>query len=391
MNKLQDLDLTDKKVFLRLDLNVPLKDGKITDETRITAALPTVKAVVEKAGRVCIVSHLGRPKGTPNPEFSLEPVAARLGELLEREVAFVTDFADEPPIQVLDQLDAGQVMMLENIRFHPGETKNDAAFAEHLATGFDVYINDAFGTAHRAHASTVGVAEKIKPPFRAAGLLIEKEIAALQEIVERPAHPFTVVMGGAKVSDKIAVILSLLERCNHLIIGGAMAYTFLKFRGEAVGTSRVEEDKLDLVESIYRNAESRKVTIHLPTDHVCAAEFDRDATPQVVDAIPDGLMGLDIGPASTAAFAEVIASSKTVLWNGPMGVFEWPNFAKGSIGVANAMAGCAGKTVIGGGDSVAAVNLAGVADQMSHISTGGGASLEYLEGKTLPGIKILGS
>jgi phosphoglycerate kinase len=260
-----------------------------------------------------------------------------------------------------------------------------------LAKGVDLYVNDAFGTAHRAHASTVGVAELLAPEKRAAGFLMEKELKALGSILQHPAAPFTVVMGGAKVSDKIAVILSLLNRCNHLIIGGAMAYTFLKYKGVAVGKSKVEEDKMDLVETIFRNAEARRVTIHLPIDHGCAAEFSESAVRQEVPTadIPDGLMGLDIGEKTAKAYADVIVNSRTVFWNGPMGVFEWPAFAKGSTAIANALAACTGQTIIGGGDSVAAVNQAGVADRMTHISTGGGASLELLEGQTLPGVKIL--
>lgn len=391
LRRLEDLDLTGKKVFLRLDLNVPIKGGKIGDDTRIQAALPTIKYIMERASRLAICSHLGRPKGEADPALSLEPVGLRLGELLDTDVAFVTDYVNEPPVQVLNQLDKGQVMLLENLRFHPGETKNDYDFAHNLIEGFDIYVNDAFGTAHRAHASTVGAAEILKPEQRAAGFLIEKEIAALSEVLHRPKHPFTVVMGGSKVSDKISVILNLLERCNHLLIGGAMSYTFLQFRGHNVGNSRVEADKLDLVESIYRNAEARNVKIHLPVDHVCAKEFSESAEPVHVPeaSIPDGLMGLDIGPETMKAYQEIIESSQTVLWNGPMGVFEWKAYAKGSMAIAHAMAVCTGKTVIGGGDSVSAVNKAGVADKMSHISTGGGASLEYLEGKILPGIKIL--
>lgn len=391
LRRLEDLDLAGKKVFLRLDLNVPIKAGKIVDDTRIKAAIPTVEYILERAERLAICTHLGRPKGEPDPAFSLEPVAERLGELLGVDVAFVSDYIEEPAVQVLNQLDKGQLMLLENVRFYPGETKNDREFSRILIEGFDLYVNDAFGTAHRAHASTVGAAEILRPEQRAAGFLIEKEIGALTELLHSPKHPFTVVMGGSKVSDKIGVILNLMERCNHLLIGGAMAYTFLKFRGESVGTSRVEEEKMKMVESIYRNAEARKVQIHLPVDHVCAKEFSDTAQPVEIGeaSIPEGLMGLDIGPKTIEAYQEIIQSSQTVLWNGPMGVFEWKAYAKGSMAIAHAMAVCPGKTVIGGGDSVAAVNLAGVAEKMSHISTGGGASLEFLEGKTLPGIKIL--
>ena len=391
IRKISDLDLQNKKVFLRLDLNVPINDGKISDETRILAALPTIEHILSHTDHLCIASHLGRPKGKVIKSMSLEPVAHRLAELLDREVVFCADYENEPPIQVLDQIDRNQFLVLENLRFIPGETKNSREFSEILAKGFNVYINDAFGTAHREHASTYGVAELMEPEQRAAGFLIEKELNALGAILAEPIHPFTVVMGGSKVSDKIAVILNLLEKCNNLLIGGAMAYTFLKYRGFEVGDSRVEADKMDMVESIYRTAEARKVTIHLPVDHVCAAEFSEASPAKAIDAesIPAGLMGLDIGPKTAVIYSEVIAKSKTVLWNGPMGVFEWDAFSKGSLAVAQAMAACEGQTVIGGGDSVSAVNKAGVADKMTHISTGGGASLELLEGKVLPGIKIL--
>lgn len=388
---LKDLDLVDKKVFLRLDLNVPIKNGKITDETRIKEALPTIKYILERTHKIVIASHLGRPDGDVDLKYSLEPVGARLAELLDKEVVFVNDYAEEPFDQVLNQLNPNQFVLLENLRFNKGETKNDPDFCRLLAQGVDFYVNDAFGTAHRAHASTSGMAELLKPEKRAAGFLMEKEIKALGGILQRPVSPFTVVMGGAKVSDKIAVILSLLNHCNHLVIGGAMAYTFLKFKGVSVGASRVEADKMDLVEAIFRNADARKVEIHLPVDHGCAGEFKEDAeridVPQ--QDIPEGLMGLDIGPKTIAQYEAVIKKSKTVFWNGPMGVFEWPNFAKGTMAVAKALAEVNGQTVVGGGDSVSAINQSGLAGKITHISTGGGASLELLEGRSLPGIKIL--
>ena len=391
LRKLQDLDLKGKKVFLRLDLNVPIKGGKIQDATRIEEALPSLKHILTQTNKVAVASHLGRPKGMPSKEFSLEPVGAQLAELLGKEVVLMDDFMSDSPARCLDTLGGGQVLLLENIRFDPGEEKNDSDFAQHLMDGFDYYVNDAFGTVHRAHASVTGCAEKLPPANRAAGLLIQKEVEFLNGLLHKPAHPFTVVMGGAKVSDKITVILSLLSRCNNLLIGGAMAYTFLKYRGVSVGTSRIEADKMELVETIFRNAEARKVNILLPVDHVCADKFDQGAASKSISGqdIPDGLMGLDIGSKTVEAFSSVIRSSKTVFWNGPMGVFEWPAYANGSLGVAKAMAESTATTVVGGGDSVSAVNKAGVADKMSHISTGGGASLEFLEGLTLPGLSVL--
>ena len=391
LRTLKDLDLVGKKVFLRLDLNVPIKNGVIKDDTRIREALPTIKYILERTNKVAIASHLGRPDGEVDLNYSLEPVGVKLSELLQRDVVFVNDYNTEPYDQVLGQIDANQFVLLENLRFNPGETKNDPDFCHQLARGIDLYVNDAFGTAHRAHASTVGVAELLDAPRRAAGFLIEKEIEALGSILNHSEAPFTVVMGGAKVSDKIAVILSLLNRCNHLIIGGAMAYTFLKYKGIAVGSSRIEADRMDLVETIFRNAEARRVQIHLPVDHGCAASFKEDAVREDIaeQAIPAGLMGLDIGPKTVKAYSQVIGASRTVFWNGPMGVFEWKAFAQGTMEIAKAVAGCHGRTVVGGGDSVAAVNAAGVASQITHVSTGGGAALELLEGRVLPGIKVL--
>ncbi|NDE14755.1 phosphoglycerate kinase [bacterium] len=392
LRKLEDLDLRGKKVFLRLDLNVPMKNGVIKDDTRIREALPTIKYILESTSKLVMCSHLGRPKkGAHSPDDSLEAVGAHMAELLGREIVFCADYATEPAIQVLNRLDPGQIMLLENLRYNDGEEKNDKDFARVLTEGFDCYVNDAFGTVHRAHASVAAAAEIFPPEHRGAGLLIQREIAALQSLLGSTEAPFTAIMGGSKVSDKIAIIMNLLNHCHNLIIGGAMAYTFLKFKGVDVGKSRVEDDKMKLVESIVRTAEQRRVMIHLPVDHMCATEFAENAKPEQVDGvdIPAGLMGLDIGPKTIAAYEGVIRRSRTILWNGPMGVFEWPAFAKGSMAVANAMAASNGKTVIGGGDSVAAVNMAGVADKITHISTGGGASLEFLEGRVLPGIKVL--
>lgn len=392
LNTLNQVDLTDKRVLVRLDLNVPFDDkGEISDDTRIRRCLPTLKHILSQTHKVVVMSHLGRPKGEVNPKYSLEPVGRRLAELIEREVVFVSDYTTEPVSQIIGQMQPNQIVLLENLRFHKGETANDPKFSRLLVEGFDCYVNDAFGTLHRAHASVSGVPELLPQSCRAAGMLVENEVESIGSLLKGPQAPFTVVMGGAKVSDKIGVTLSLLNRCNTLIIGGAMAYTFLKYHGHDVGDSRVEADKMDLVESIYRNAEHRRVEILLPVDHICASEFDENAERVVVPDvnIPKGLMGLDIGPQTIKRYSDVIERSKTVLWNGPMGVFEWEAFSEGTFAVGKALASCSGFTVIGGGDSVAAANKAGIADKMSHISTGGGASLEFLEGKTLPGIRAL--
>lgn len=389
--KLSELDLTQKKVLVRLDLNVPIKKGVITDDTRITSALPTLKYILERTHKVALMSHLGRPDGEVMPEYSLEPVGTRLAELLGCEVVFVKDYVEEPAEHVLNQLDRKQIILFENLRFHAGETKNDIEFARKLGQGFECYVNDAFGTLHRAHASVTSVAELFPPEKRAAGFLVEREISVLSTLQKKPQAPFTVIMGGSKVSDKIGVVLNLLNHANYLLIGGAMAYTFMKFKGIDVGSSRVEADKMDLVASIYRNAEARKVEILLPEDHICADRFAADATPveSPGKSIPQGLMGLDIGRRTIKRYADIIALSKTVLWNGPMGVFEFDNFSRGSLSVAEAMAKASAFTVIGGGDSVAAANKAGVAAKIDHISTGGGASLEFLEGQMLPGVRVL--
>lgn len=391
LRKLEDLDLAGKKVFLRLDLNVPIKKGKIQDETRIKEALPTIRYILERTPKLTVASHLGRPKNGGSPEDSLELVGARLSEMLEREVVLYPDYTTEPSAQLFTTLGKNQFILLENLRFHAGEEGNDPDFARALVDGYDFYVNDAFGTCHRAHASVSRAAELLPSEKRAAGFLIQKEIKALAGIVTKPEGPFTVIMGGSKVSDKIAVILNLLNSCNHMLIGGAMAYTFLKYKGVNVGASRVEEDKLDLVATILKNAEARRVDIHLPIDHVGAKEFAETAEAISVAGaeIPSGVMGLDIGPKTRAEYAQVIKSSKTVLWNGPMGVFEWEKFAAGTMSIAEAMAETKGKTIVGGGDSVSAVQKSGFAGKMTHNSTGGGASLEFLEGKTLPGIKVL--
>jgi phosphoglycerate kinase len=390
LRRLEDLELNGKKVFLRLDLNVPIKNGKIQDETRIREALPTIRYILERTTKLTMASHMGRPKNGGSPADSLEPIGARLSELLEREVVLYPDYTSESSAQLLTTLGKNQVMLLENLRFHAGEEANDVDFAHNLLDGYDFYVNDAFGTCHRAHASVSAAAELLVPERRAAGYLIQKEITALSGIVTKPEAPFTVIMGGSKVSDKISVILNLLNVCNHMLIGGAMAYTFLKYKGIDVGASRVEADKMDLVEKILRNAEARKVQIHLPVDHLCAREFSETAEAVPVSgSISAGLMGLDIGPETRRNYARVIRESKTVLWNGPMGVFEWDKYAQGTMTIAEAMAVVRGKTIVGGGDSVSAAQKSGFAGKMTHISTGGGASLEFLEGKVLPGIKVL--
>lgn len=386
---IDEINIKGKTVFLRLDLNVPLKDGRITDATRIEASLPTLRHIMERTDRIVITSHLGRPKDGPDPKYSLEPVGEKLAELLGCEVLFIRDYLNGEVQDIMKQKQPGQIVLLENLRFHPGETKNDEAFSAALASGMDVYVNDAFGTAHRAHASTVGVALRLPEASRAAGFLMRKELESLSPLLRGPKAPFAVIIGGAKVSDKIKVMLNLMQHCTDLLIGGAMAYTFLKRAGEPVGVSKVEDDQGELIEAIYRNAAARKVRIHLPLDHVVARQFSEDAAPETCDSIPADAMGLDIGPKTISRYQAILSDAQTILWNGPMGVFEWEAFSKGTMAVAEAVARCRGFTVVGGGDSVSAVNQAGVADRISHVSTGGGASLEFLEGLVLPGVKVL--
>ncbi len=390
---LDDVDVSGKRVLVRVDFNVPLKEGKggklvVSDDTRIRAAVPTIRTIVDRGGKAILLSHLGRPKGQPKPELSLAPVAERLQELLGERVRFVSNTVGPAVEEAVRELPAGGVILLENTRFNPGETSNDDEFAERLARLADVYVNDAFGSAHRAHASTEGVAHKVE--HAVMGYLLQKEIEYLSKLLEEPEHPYVAVLGGAKVSDKIGVIENLLVHVDALLIGGAMSYTFLKSLGRGVGSSRVEDDKLDVARDLYDRAESK---ILLPPDHVVARTFDNDAERRtVVGDIPDGWMGLDVGTGTINAFRDHILKGQTVVWNGPMGVFEMPNFAKGTIAVAEAMAEATRRgalTVVGGGDSVAAIVQAGYADQVSHVSTGGGAMLEFLEGKTLPGIAAL--
>ena len=388
---IKDLDLAGKRVFVRVDFNVPIKNGTIGDDTRIRASLPTIKHALEQGATVILASHLGRPKGKPNPEYSLKPVAARLSQLLGRPVEFAEDSIGEVAKAAIERASKGsKVVLLENLRFHPEEEKNDSGFAKELANLAEVYVNDAFGSAHRAHASTEGIVHHVTQA--AAGLLMAAEVEYLGKILEHPDRPFVAVLGGAKVSDKLEVIQNLVPRVDALLIGGAMAYTFFKARGVPSGKSLVEEDLLDAARAVEQQAQSRSLRFELPSDHVVAPKLEAGAPAEILDvgdpAIGDR-MGLDIGPKTIARYRDVIAGAKTVTWNGPMGVFEIDAFAQGTIAIAKAVADVKGTTVIGGGDSIAAVAKAGVTDRITHISTGGGASLEFLGGRTLPGVAAL--
>ena len=386
----RDIDVKGKKVIVRCDFNVPLKEGVITDDTRITAALPTIKYMLEEGAAVILMSHLGRPEGEANMKYTLAPVAARLSELLEMEVEFAQSpvVVDEEVKAKAAKLEGGKVMLLENVRFRKEETKNGAEFAKELASLAEVFVNDAFGTAHRAHSSTAGVADYLPA---VSGFLIEKEIQFLGGAVENPKRPFVAIMGGAKVGDKISVIENLLKKVDTLIIGGGMAYTFYKSMGLEIGTSILDADSIDLAAQLLKQAEERGVKMIIPVDVVCAKEFKNETETLVCkrEEMPADMMGMDIGPESVALYKEEIAKAATVVWNGPMGVFEMENFATGTLEVAKALAESDAITVIGGGDSAAAVEQFGLGDKMTHISTGGGASLEFLEGKELPGVAVL--
>jgi phosphoglycerate kinase len=391
MNKLtvRDIEWQGKRALVRVDFNVPMKDGRITDDTRIRAALPTIRYLLDKGARVILMSHLGRPKGERNYKYSLQPVFFHLGSLLDNTALhFCTDCIGSDAEELSRTMQPGEVLLLENLRFHPGEEKDDMVFAEKLSRLGDVYVNDAFGAAHRAHASTHGVT-KFLPAV--AGFLMEKEIDVMGKALENPERPFVAIIGGAKVSDKISVIENLLPKVDTLIIGGGMANTFLAVQGHNMGKSLVEEDALHTAQALLEKAKDAKAEILLPTDLVVADAFAADANHAVytVDNVPQDGMALDIGPKTLSAYQEKVRSAKTVIWNGPMGVFEMPAFAKGTVGIAEAMAEVDGVTIVGGGDSVAAVEQAGLAEKMTHVSTGGGASLEFLEGKALPGVVAL--
>jgi len=388
---IRDLTLKGRRVFVRVDFNVPIKNGLIGDDTRIRASLPTLQYALEAgASRVILASHFGRPKGKPNPEMSLRPVAGRLSELIGRPVAFADDCVGPAAENAVRSAPDNGVVLLENLRFHPEEERNDAGFAKQLAALADVYVNDAFGAAHRAHASVEALARLM--PDAGAGLLMETELRYLGEALADPARPFVAVLGGAKVSDKIDVIENLIAKVDRLLIGGAMAYTFLKAQGQPVGKSLVEDDKLDAARDIIARAQQRGLQLLLPGDHVVAPKLEAGVpvdTLRVGDAAIGDRMGLDIGPATVAAYSQALQDAKTVVWNGPMGVFEIDAFAHGTIGVARAVAVVHGTTIVGGGDSIAAITKAGVADRITHISTGGGATLEFLAGEELPGVAAL--
>ena len=386
---IEDIEVAGKKVLVRCDFNVPLDENKnITDENRLIGALPTIKYLIDHKAKVILCSHLGRPKGEFNPKFSLAPVAKRLSELLGQEVKMADDVIGDSAKALASSLKDGEVMLLENVRFHKEEEKNDPEFAKALASLAEVYVNDAFGTAHRAHASTAGVADYLPA---VCGYLIKKEIEIMGKALSNPERPFVAILGGAKVSDKIGVIENLLDKVDYLIIGGGMAYTFLKAKGYEIGTSICEDEKIELATNIMEKAQQKGVELLLPVETVVAKEFSADSEPVVVpsDKIPADMMGMDIGPKTIELFSEVVKMAKTVIWNGPMGVFEFPKFAVGTKAIAKALAETDAVTIIGGGDSAAAVAQLGFADKMTHISTGGGASLEYLEGIELPGIAAL--
>jgi phosphoglycerate kinase len=387
---IRDVPLSGKRVFLRVDFNVPLNDAReITEDTRIRASIPTIQYALDHDAKLILATHLGRPKGKPDPKFSLRPVAARLSELLGAQVVFADDCVGPGVEQKVVSLKQGEALLLENLRFHAGEEKNDPEFARRLAALAECYVNDAFGTAHRAHASTEGITHFLSPC--AAGFLMEKELRYLSAAVENPERPYIAIVGGVKVSDKINLLKNLIKSADTVLVGGAMAYTFLKAEGVEVARSRVEDDKLHLAQDLGKFAAERKVTLRLPQDHVVSTGLDAGSPAEVVNTrnIPPDRLGVDIGPATRAEYAADIRRAKTIVWNGPMGVFEVPQFAEGTLAVAHAVAGSGAISIVGGGDSVAAVTQAGVASKITHISTGGGASLEFLSGMKLPGVEAL--
>ena len=386
---IEDIQVRGKRVLARVDFNVPQNErGEITDDNRIRAALPTIRYLLDHGARLILCTHLGRPKAKMEPEFTLKPCAVRLAELLKRDVPLAADVVGPSARKMASELKDGDVMMLENVRFEPGEEKNDPEFSKQLASLAEIYVNDAFGTAHRAHASTAGVAAFLPA---VAGFLMKKEIEVMGSALENPARPFVAILGGAKVKDKIGVIANLLDKVDTLILGGGMAYTFQKALGGSIGKSLLDESRVDYAREVMATAKKKGVKLMLPVDNEAAQEFSNDALRATFHSceIPDGWEGMDIGPATQRIFAEEIGKSKTVIWNGPMGVFEFSNFAAGSLAVAKAMAECGGVTIVGGGDTAAAVEQFGLADKMTHVSTGGGASLEFLEGKELPGVAAL--
>ncbi len=385
---MKDLDLKGKRVFCRVDFNVPMEDAKVTDDTRIRAAVPTIQYLIEQGAKVILASHLGRPKGQVNEDMRLAATGVRLGELLHKEVKSLDESIGEKVEQEISAMQEGDIILLENVRFHAGEEKNDEELAKAFAALADVFVNDAFGAAHRAHASTAGIANHLPA---VSGLLLEKELDVLGKALSEPERPFTAIIGGAKVKDKIGVIDHLLDIVDNLLIGGGLSYTFIKAQGFEIGNSLVEEDKLELAKSFIEKAEQKGVKLYLPIDATVASEFSNDADTKSVNIkeIPSDWEGLDIGPETVKLYADVIKNSKLIIWNGPMGVFEMPSFENGTKSIAQAMAETSGYTVIGGGDSAAAVEKFHVADKMDHISTGGGASLEFMEGKDLPGVSAL--
>ncbi len=389
LQTVKDVDLTNKRILIRLDFNVPLQDGIVTDDTRIRSALPTLNYILEQEGTSLVVmSHFGRPKGEKNPAFSMGPIAKRFEELLGRPVKLASDVIGAEVEKEVAALKGGEVLLLENVRFYKEEEKNDPQFAKTLAGYGQIYVNDAFGTAHRAHASTEGVSHYLPS---VAGFLIEKEVQFFAPLLENPAKPFVAIIGGSKVSSKISVLESLVKTCDTIVIGGGMAYTFLKVEGHTIGNSLLEEDYFEVAKSFLAKAKEMGVKVILPVDHLCASEFSKDAAATLIDSvdIPEGLIGMDVGPKTVDLIVAEVNKAASIVWNGPMGVFEFENFAQGTEAVAKAAAESSGTTVVGGGDSVAAINKFGLVEKIDHVSTGGGASLEFLEGKQLPGIKAL--